>query len=129
MKRICCLAWGALAALPGCSSSQHATGDTTFTARAGGADVEVRLDDYVIHMPTTIPPGHAVFHVHNDGSHRHTIVIRGEGVDARLTPDLASGQSGDLALDLAPGTYRVTCPIGPHAALGMRLTLTVAAVP
>lgn len=31
----------------------------------------------------------------------------------------------NLIVLLQPGTYRITCPVGPHAFFGMRLTLTV----
>jgi uncharacterized cupredoxin-like copper-binding protein len=108
-----------------CSSSQHATGNTTFTRTEKGVNVQVLLDEYKIHMPTTIPPGNVTFNVKNTGSHRHTIEISGQGVDARLSPDLEAGQSGDLRVTLAPGKYKVWCPVGPHESLGMRLELTV----
>lgn len=114
-----------LGVLCGCASSQHATSDTKVTPVAGGALVEVRLDDYVIHMPTTVPAGELTFQVRNVGSHRHTVAIEGGGVEAHLKPDLNQGESGELKVKLAPGTYRVWCPVGPHAAMGMRLSLTV----
>ena len=53
--------------LVACSSSQHATGPTTYTKTANGAQVEVLLDEYKIHMPTTIPPGEIILGA--DGGH------------------------------------------------------------
>src|SRR5437660_6319011 len=68
--------------LVACSSSQHATGPTTYTKTANGAQVEVLLDEYKIHMPTTIPPGEIIFNVKNTGHHEHTLEISGQAVDA-----------------------------------------------
>lgn len=112
--------------LPACASSQHATGTTTFTRTTNGVNVEVLLDEYKIHMPTAIPGGEVTFDIKNTGGHRHSFEINGQGVDAKLAHDLDPGQSAKLHVTLAPGTYKVTCPVGPHAAMGMRLKLTVA---
>ena len=112
-------------AAAGCGTSQHATGDTTFTRTSSGTTVQVKLDEYRIHMPTTIPAGHTIFQVANTGKHEHNIRITGHGVDAALSHDLKPGESEDLTIDLKPGTYKVDCPVGPHASLGMRLNLTV----
>jgi plastocyanin len=114
-------------ALVSCSSSQHATGDTTFTKTAKGVQVQVLLDEYKIHMPTKIPPGEVTFNIKNTGSHTHNFEINGQGVDAKVSHDLEAGQAADLHVTLAPGTYKVWCPVGPHATMGMRLELTVAA--
>jgi len=115
----CCLA------VTGCGSSQHATGDTTFTRTTAGTDVQVKLDEYRIHMPTSIPAGHTVFQIANTGSHEHNIRITGQGVNAALPKNLEPGQSQDLTVDLKPGKYKVDCPVGPHSTLGMHLELTV----
>jgi len=113
--------------LAACSSSQHATGTTTYTKTAAGINVQVFLDEYKIHMPTAIPPGDITFNIKNTGGHRHNFEINGHGVDAKLGRDLEGGQSADLHVRLEPGTYKVTCPVGPHATMGMRLELTVTA--
>lgn len=112
----------------GCAASRPAGRPMSITPTEDGAIVEVELDEYVIRMPDIVPPGRIIFRVTNTGSHRHTISIQGQGedaVDTRLSPDLEGGQSVDWTLELKPGTYRVWCPVGPHAALGMRMTLTV----
>jgi uncharacterized cupredoxin-like copper-binding protein len=113
--------------LAACGSSQHATGPTTYTKTAAGVQVQVLLDEYKIHMPTTIPAGEVTFNVKNTGGHKHNIEINGAGIDAKLSRDLEPGQSADLDVHLDPGTYKVWCPIGPHANMGMRLELTVRA--
>src|SRR2546421_10215379 len=109
---------------PACSS-QHATGTTTYTRTTSGVQVQVLLDEYKIHMPTTIPAGEVTFNVKNTGGHKHNIEINGRGIDAKPPHDLDPGQSADLHTHLDPGTYKVWCPVGPHANLGMRLELTV----
>jgi uncharacterized cupredoxin-like copper-binding protein len=113
------------AVMTGCASSQNSTAATTFTRTDTGATVEVLLDEYKIHMPTTIPGGDITFHVKNTGDHRHNIEVEGSGVDAKLPKDLGPGEGADLHVQLAPGVYKVLCPVGPHAAMGMRLELTV----
>ena len=114
-----------IAGFVGCKSSQHAGSKMAATATSGGANVPVELDDYVIRMPETIPPGDIVFQVRNVGKHTHNIKITGNGIDAQLPANLKPGDAADLRIHLGPGTYHVTCPVGPHAALGMRLDLTV----
>ena len=115
----------AAAAACGCATSQHSTGTTRFTQTDAGVVVQVELDEYRIHMPTTIPGGEITFQVRNTGSHRHNIEIQGRGIDAKLPEDLGPGAAAELKVRLEPGTYKVLCPVGPHAALGMRLELTV----
>jgi uncharacterized cupredoxin-like copper-binding protein len=114
-----------LSVLTGCSSSQHATGGTSFNKQGDRVVVQVQLDEYKIHMPTTIPAGHAVFEIKNTGTHEHNIKIVGQGVESQLPKNLKASESAVMELDLTPGTYKVDCPIGPHSALGMRLQLTV----
>src|SRR5262245_50576668 len=103
----------------GCGTSQHATGDTSFKRTAAGTIVQVKLDEYRINMPTSIPAGHTIFQVANTGKHEHNIRFIGQGTDAALPNDLKPGASGELTIDLKPGTYDVDCPVGPHASLGM----------
>src|SRR5262249_1481391 len=116
---------GAVAGMVGCGSSQHSTGTAGFTRTDSGAVVRVLLDEDRIHMPTTIPSGDITFEGSNAGAHRPNIEIRGPGVDAALPKDLEAGESAQLKVRLEPGAYKVRCPVGPHAALGMRLDLTV----
>jgi len=110
----------------GCASSR--SGDqmqATTSLSSSRVTVPVELDDYVIRMPATIPPGDVTFAVKNVGDHSHNVRVRGQNVDAALPKNLKGGESGTLEAHLEPGTYRVTCPVGPHAMMGMRTTLTV----
>jgi hypothetical protein len=87
--------------------------------------IPVEFDDYVIRMPATVPPGEAHFDVKNVGHHAHRLKLTGNGVDADMDHNLAPGEAGTLDAPLAAGTYRATCPVGPHAMLGMKRTLKV----
>jgi glucose/arabinose dehydrogenase/plastocyanin len=91
----------------------------------GANFIDVELEEYVIRMPEEIPAGETVFMVRNVGSELHNLRIEGQGIDVSLPTDLEPGESGRLEVDLEPGTYEVTCPVLNHAALGMRLELTV----
>lgn len=94
-------------------------------AMLGANFVDAELDEWVIRMPETIPAGETVFVISNEGIMEHNLRIQGREIDASLPADLQPGESGRLEVDLEPGTYRVTCPVLNHAALGMRLELTV----
>jgi uncharacterized cupredoxin-like copper-binding protein len=119
--------------LAGCAKSQHAGDEAQATpspspspsASEARRTVPVELDDYVIRMPATLPPGDVTLTVKNVGKHAHNIKLHGPGVDAALPKNLGGGESGTLDVHLQPGTYRVTCPVGPHAMMGMRMDLTV----
>jgi uncharacterized cupredoxin-like copper-binding protein len=39
--------------------------------------------------------------------------------------DLSPDETKVLHVDLKPGTYKVTCPVGEHEDEGMKLNLTV----
>lgn len=87
--------------------------------------VKVKLKEFAFEMPAKLPAGPAVFVVENLGQADHNIKIEGQGIAAEFERDLAPGETGRLKVDLKPGTYEVTCPVGRHTQLGMRLTLTV----
>jgi uncharacterized cupredoxin-like copper-binding protein len=124
-SRISLIAFASLL-LVGCASSKPAHDLRVTRSSSGAVTVPVELDDYVIRMPDPVPSGEVTFDVKNVGHHAHTIRLRGPGdVDARLEPDLKPGEQGTLTTRLDPGTYKVTCPVGPHAMLGMKRDLTV----
>ena len=110
--------------LLGCASSQRQSRSTAVTMQDGVRNVEVLLDEYRIHMPTTLPPGPTKFQVKNIGGHTHTISIR-RGDERVDLEHLKPRESAELEMNLVPGKYHVWCPIGPHSTLGMRLDLTV----
>jgi plastocyanin len=92
----------------------------------GGETVDVSLTDFAIDPANpTVPAGSVTFAVANDGATVHNLEIEGNGVEEELEPDLQAGDSGELTVDLQPGTYEYYCPVGSHADQGMEGELTV----
>lgn len=87
--------------------------------------VDVRLTEFEIQMPDTMPAARTTFRVTNAGTMEHTFQIEGEGVDESLGRNLEPGESATLTADLRPGSYRVWCPLGDHADRGMRKEIRV----
>jgi len=92
--------------------------------------VEVRLREWAVDLPDTLPAGTLAFAVRNVGHDDHVFRIKGRGVDAAtrvLEPDLTD----TLTVTLAPGRYVVECPVKEpeeredHARLGMHRRLVV----
>jgi len=100
------------------------TTTVTTTSTASGT-IDVKLSEYRIDMPTTIAAGPTTFKVANLGKHDHSFKIKGKGLERELAKKLDEGQSAELTVDLKPGTYTVTCPVGSHDDHGMKLTLVV----
>jgi uncharacterized cupredoxin-like copper-binding protein len=90
-----------------------------------GDTVQVSLVDGAIVMPEGLTAGPTTFVVTNDGTIEHNFEIEGQGIEAVLAENLPPGETMSLAAELAPGEYRVYCPVDDHAAQGMELTLTV----
>ena len=110
-----------------CASSQGKVGGTQVTPTATGAQCDVNLKEYEILMPDSVPAGSVTFKVKNTGSHDHSFLIKGTGVDQGLGGPLKTGETKDLTVTLTAGTYDIECPVTGHAALGMRRKLTVTA--
>jgi plastocyanin len=92
----------------------------------GGETLDVSLVDFAIEPPdATVEAGSVTFAVTNDGTSPHNLEIEGNGVEEELPADLSGGESGELTVDLQPGTYEWYCPVGNHAAMGMEGELTV----
>ncbi len=88
-------------------------------------NVEVKLTEFKIEMPSSIDAGATTFNVTNAGKETHGFEIEGNGVEEEIKPKLAKGRSGSLKVDLKPGTYKVYCPVDGHKMVGMSLELTV----
>jgi len=89
------------------------------------ATVEVRLSEYAVEMPPTLPSGPTAFLVRNEGRKSHSFKIEGPGIDGMLEAILRPHGTGRLEVTLQPGEYKVYCPIGSHAAKGMTRPLVV----
>jgi plastocyanin len=100
--------------------------DTTpIIPQTGSNRVEVRLEEFVINMPTALTSGPTTFEVTNIGTEEHGFEIEGQGIEAGLEHHILPGESLTLDVDLSSGTYRVYCPVEDHAEEGMQLEITV----
>lgn len=91
------------------------------------AAVEVRLSEYAIQMPQTLPAGPTTFAIRNEGQKSHSFRIEGPGIEGSSVAVLRPGETANLQITLQPGEYKVYCPIGSHSAKGMTMKLTVSA--
>ncbi|MFL5965506.1 MAG: cupredoxin domain-containing protein [Gaiellaceae bacterium] len=74
---------------------------------------------------TVKKPATYAFHVSNDGSISHALVVEGQGNETK-TGTIAPGSSTTLSVTLSKaGKYELYCPIDGHQGKGMKATLTV----
>jgi len=99
--------------------------DTATGAQAAAAQLKVELNEYEIRMPSTLMPGRYTLTVVNSGKQNHGLVVEGNGLNAALPQQLTRGDSGQLDVDLKPGTYTFYCPVDEHRGKGMSRTVTV----
>jgi hypothetical protein len=82
--------------------------------------LKVSLTDGSIAVrPRMVARGKIGLEVVNDGALEHGLHVVGPGVDEQSDEFLTPGQRRMMWLDLAPGTFRVSCPDGDHAERGM----------
>jgi hypothetical protein len=107
------LAGAALGALAGRSNAEKTT-------------VQVTVREYRISLSTTSPArGTVRLVVHNAGRIAHRLSIAGSGLSATTTPTIPPGATRSLVVTLRPGSFRLWCPLGSHAASGMKTSLSV----
>lgn len=103
--------------------------DDDDAAEMGGAPaqqrVEVMLVDHDIQMRTALNAGPTTFVVNNAGQIDHNFEIEGQGIEEEFDDNLKPGDTKELTVDLVPGTYRVYCPVGSHADMGMEIEVVV----
>lgn len=88
------------------------------------SEISVELGDwYVTPNELYAKAGEVKFLVTNDGIRRHSFQV-GELVEKKLL--INAGATQELTLNLAPGDYKVFCPIQGHEEAGMVATLHVA---
>jgi uncharacterized cupredoxin-like copper-binding protein len=98
-------------------------------ANAAGP-VEVKLSEYSIDMPHTVPAGATTFKVSNQGGKVHIFKLQGPGIpEEGRSVSVPPHSAGSLDVTLEAGDYKVYCPIGSHAIKGMTLTLKVTPKP
>jgi uncharacterized cupredoxin-like copper-binding protein len=106
------------------TTTEGATGATG--AQGEAQTVDVSLTEFAIDPANPrVNAGTVSFDVSNDGEIVHNLEVEGNGVEEELEQDLQPGDSGELTVDLDPGTYEWYCPIGDHAEQGMEGELVV----
>ena len=109
------------------SSTESSTTEETTASGGGGGGESVDISETEFKLDpsdATVKSGTVTFNVSNDGSQVHNLEIEGEGVEEE-TEDLDAGQSGQLSVELQPGTYEMYCAIDGHRDLGMEGEITV----
>ena len=109
------------------ATTPTATETTAPTGAAGKTqEIDVSETDFKLDpADPTVKPGTVTFKATNDGQALHNLEIEGDGVEEELPQDLQPGDSGELTVDLEPGTYEMYCPVSNHAELGMEGEVTV----
>lgn len=121
------------ALLAGCSgtTSNSSTSPKTKataapTAQAEGTVVTVTETEWAIALSTTtFTPGVYTFVVKDAGHASHALEIDGPGVSDKRSAGVSPGDSTRVTVTLQKGTYDVYCPVGNHADMGMRTSVTV----
>jgi uncharacterized cupredoxin-like copper-binding protein len=134
-------------AIAGCSRSVEASTLRPVVAD-GGTVVNVTARSFVIKPDTTtIPAGKVTFKVTNiDVITHETLVVHAQGkgfdlpydfaisrvIEEKIdkpgeVPDIKSGTSGEVTLDLEPGTYILMCNLTAHFQAGMHTLIKVVA--
>jgi hypothetical protein len=88
--------------------------------------IEVKLTEFTIEMPRTVPPGPVSFSVTNAGTMEHNFEVEGQSLEKKFVTDLKPGETKSLQVDLPAGKYTVYCPLKDHRHHGMHLELMVA---
>ena len=107
-----------------CAASSSLTSVGNAQTGSTTATIEVKLSEYKIEMPKTVPAGGTTFKVSNTGKEMHNFEIEGNGIEKRVGK-LNPGETKTLLVELKPGTYEVYCPVPGHKSHGMSLDLTV----
>ena len=87
--------------------------------------IVVLTDTSIDVAPSLVARGKVGLEIINNGQLEHALHITGPGTDEQSDEFLTSGEHRRLWLKLAPGTFRIFCPDGDHAARGMSARLTV----
>jgi hypothetical protein len=88
--------------------------------------VSVTMTDTSIDVsPSLVGRGKIGLDIRNDGQLEHAYRLVGPGADEGSDEFLTTGQHRLVSVKLEPGTFRLYCPDGDHAARGMSARLVV----
>jgi uncharacterized cupredoxin-like copper-binding protein len=114
--KILLLAALALAGAAAAGVVAHASASKT-TIRVTEREFKVGLS------ATRAPAGPVRLEIRNTGRYPHALAISGPGVSAK-SKLIQPGRSAVLLVTLGHGVYSIWCPVGGHAARGMKTRLT-----
>jgi hypothetical protein len=86
--------------------------------------VDVALTGTGFQVEGSMAPGPVRFHVRNVSSGRHSFAVEGSGRIFELDDSLEPGETGDLDVDLAAGSFRILCPLRGHSEPPRQLIVT-----
>ena len=112
----------------GCGGEEAAQETETQEAAAAADTITVRETEFALD-PAQVrldAAGTYTFRAVNDGSVDHALEIEGNGVEDE-TETIGAGESADVTVELAEGTYELYCPVGNHKDMGMAGTVVVGA--
>jgi uncharacterized cupredoxin-like copper-binding protein len=117
----------ALAVVAALALAGAATGAMAGRTAAKKSTIQVTEREYRISLSTkSLPAGVVRLVVHNAGHVAHKLSISGPGMSAvKTTPMIAPGATRALTVNLGGGSFKLWCPLGSHASLGMKTTLTL----
>jgi plastocyanin len=125
MKLPAAAAAGLALALAGAVLAAAAVGSTT-----AAQTVKVTEREYALSFtPRSVAPGTVTFTVRNAGKVAHALAVSGPGLKMKRTATIAPGNTASLTVKLGKGTFTMWCPVGRHAAAGMKKTFSVGAAP
>ncbi len=106
-------------AIAGCGTAATTTLSGAASA-AGGHALSARLTEFHLQPARVVAPAGALrIIVRNDGALVQRLAISHQGVLLAQTPTIEPGQSATLSLArLAPGSYRLFCPLNNYDVLG-----------
>ena len=103
--------------LAGCSHTRQA---------GAGRTVQMSLTEYHLNPESVDASGGVLaIVIHNSGRLTHNLVVSANGQSVAGTKPIPPGQTAELDLNLAPGTYQMSSTILSDDALGAYGTLTV----
>lgn len=102
-------------------------GGVALAAKPTPARLLVTADEYSFVLSRqSILAGQAIVQLRNSGEDDHDLKLRKVGGTKTFAVPLAKpGKTTESQPTLAPGTYRLWCSLGDHAAKGMTATLVV----
>jgi plastocyanin len=125
MKLPAAAAAGAALALVGAVLATAAVGSP-----AAKTTVKVTEREYALSFsPRTLAPGPVTFSVKNAGRVAHALAVSGPGLKTVRTRSIAPGKTASITVTLGRGTFTLWCPLGRHAAAGMKTTFRVGSGP